>query len=120
MRLLQWISSKTDVLVMSAAVPFQGGTGHVNEQWPDYWAKTMARLGFAACDVLRPMIWNEQSIAPWYRQNIIVYFKNAVPCWIQKVADENWRRASGDPLALVHPDLLSRKRSTQLLARFGL
>ena len=24
-------------VLFSAAVPFQGGTGHVNEQWPDYW-----------------------------------------------------------------------------------
>ena len=25
------------VVLFSAAIPFQGGTHHVNEQWPDYW-----------------------------------------------------------------------------------
>src|SRR6266542_308161 len=26
-------------VLFSAAIPFQGGTGHVNEQWPEYWVK---------------------------------------------------------------------------------
>ena len=25
------------VILFSAAIPFQGGSGHVNEQWPEYW-----------------------------------------------------------------------------------
>jgi len=25
------------VILFSAAIPFQGGIEHVNEQWPDYW-----------------------------------------------------------------------------------
>src|SRR5262249_35913095 len=27
------------VVLFSAAIPFQGGHGHVNEQWPEYWVK---------------------------------------------------------------------------------
>src|SRR5438874_4807793 len=29
-------------VLFSAAVPQQGGTDHVNEQWPDYWAELFA------------------------------------------------------------------------------
>ena len=30
-------------ILFSAAVPFQGGTHHVNEQWPDYWVRHFRR-----------------------------------------------------------------------------
>src|SRR5579862_3100091 len=26
------------LVLFSAAIPFQGGVGHINEQWPEYWA----------------------------------------------------------------------------------
>ena len=32
------ITSHSDVVLFSAAIPFQGGTHHVNLQWQDYWA----------------------------------------------------------------------------------
>ena len=29
-------------VLFSAAIPFQGGTGHINEQWQSYWAEPSA------------------------------------------------------------------------------
>src|SRR5215469_304150 len=45
------------VVLFSAAVPGQGGTGHINEQWQDYWADLFAREGFVPVDAIRPAIW---------------------------------------------------------------
>ena len=32
------LTSLSDAVLFSAAVPFQYGTNHVNEQWPEYWS----------------------------------------------------------------------------------
>ncbi len=117
--LVTWMTDRTDVIVLSAAVPYQGGSGHVNEQWPSYWVQKLGRLGFVACDALRPAIWNDVRIAPWYRQNILVFFRDAVPPDIEATAMEEWRQASRLPLDLVHPDLLLRKSFWKLASRFG-
>jgi SAM-dependent methyltransferase len=61
------------VIAFSAAVPGQGGTNHINEQWPDYWVERFARHGYRAFDCVRPRIWNEAGVSLWYRQNLIIY-----------------------------------------------
>ena len=60
------------VVVFSAAVPGQGGTGHVNEQWAEYWARLFERNGFHVSAALRWRFWNNSSVENWYRQNILV------------------------------------------------
>ncbi len=44
---LKNITHLSDVLILSAAPPHQGGHHHVNEQPKRYWVKRMAELGFA-------------------------------------------------------------------------
>jgi hypothetical protein len=70
------LTKSSDIVAFSAAVPGQGGTRHINEQWPAYWAERFAAQGFGCFDVLRPRIWNDASIEPWYRQNIFLYVKS--------------------------------------------
>src|SRR6266511_1612991 len=41
------------VVLFSAAIPFQGGVGPINEQWPEYWAEHFARNGYAVIDCIR-------------------------------------------------------------------
>ena len=62
-------------VLFSAAIPGQGGVGHINEQWPSYWAGLFAQHGFAAHDVLRPLIWTDEAIPAWYRQNAMLYLR---------------------------------------------
>ncbi len=57
-------------ILFSAAVPFQGGINHVNEQWPSYWEAKFMKHGFHFYDVIRPSIWNDPDIPYWYKQNI--------------------------------------------------
>jgi len=83
-----------DTILFSAAPPGQGGTHHVNEQWPSYWAEKFARAGYAAYDIIRPQIWTNKRVALWYRQNILVFARG-------RVLD-----AAVPHLDLVHPDAL--------------
>jgi SAM-dependent methyltransferase len=60
-------------VVFSAAIPFQGGTAHLNEQWQSYWARLFARHGYQAHDTFRPALWHDGQVAWWYRQNILLF-----------------------------------------------
>lgn len=89
----------SDVILFSAAIPFQGGTNHVNEQWPDYWAKLFAARGYQAVDCLRDELWNDERVEWWYAQNLL-FFATA-----EAVQSHSFLKdAAGKPLRrLVHP-----------------
>ncbi|NJO18632.1 MAG: class I SAM-dependent methyltransferase [Thioploca sp.] len=65
------------VIVFSAAIPFQGGENHVNEQWPNYWIELFQKRDYVAIDCLRDKIWNNENVEPWYAQNIILFAQEA-------------------------------------------
>lgn len=60
-------------VLFSAAIPGQGGTHHVNEQFLSYWARHFGRHGFVPVDLIRPLVWHNEDVQYWYRQNIIVF-----------------------------------------------
>ena len=62
-------------VLFSAAIPFQGGTDHVNEQWPDYWVELFGRKGFVALDPIRKHVWQNADVESWYSQNILLFVK---------------------------------------------
>jgi SAM-dependent methyltransferase len=66
-----------DVLLFSAAIPFQGGTQHVNEQWPEFWALLFRRLGFVCYDWLRQQIWAAPNVDWWYAQNVLLFVRES-------------------------------------------
>jgi SAM-dependent methyltransferase len=82
-----------DTILFSAAIPGQGGTHHVNEQWPSYWAEKFVQAGYTVYDVIRPKIWTDQRVAVWYRQNMLVFARG-------RTLEEGRPR-----LDLVHPDM---------------
>lgn len=63
----------SDVVLFSAAVKGQGGVGHVNEQFLSYWQKIFLKKGYKMLDIIRPEIWNEEKIPPYYRQNATIF-----------------------------------------------
>ena len=63
------------VVLFSAAIPGQGGTDHINEQWQDFWAGLFAKHNYVALDCLRLKFWNDSRVEYWYRQNIILYVR---------------------------------------------
>ena len=67
------LTKLSDVIMFSAAIPGQGGTNHVNEQWQGYWAEKFSHFDYVCVDCLRPQIWSNNSISQHYRQNVFLY-----------------------------------------------
>lgn len=61
------------VVLFSAAIPGQGGTLHINEQWQSYWAELFQAQGYVAIDCIRPQLWHNDAISFFYVQNTILY-----------------------------------------------
>jgi SAM-dependent methyltransferase len=87
-----------ETILFSSAVPGQGGDHHVNEQWPSYWAEKFAQAGYTLYDIIRPQIWADPRIMPWYRQNILLFARGR--SFDTAVA----------PLDLVHPEFWRRRQ----------
>lgn len=77
--LIKSLTSHADIIVFSAAVPGQGGVGHVNERWQSFWANKFQQRGLLALDIVRPLLWNNDGVGVAYRQNCIVYAKSPPP-----------------------------------------
>jgi hypothetical protein len=68
--LIDSLVSLGPVILFSAAIPFQGGTHHVNEQWPEYWARH-----FSPRDIMRTVRrrFGVHDVEWYYAQNILLY-----------------------------------------------
>jgi SAM-dependent methyltransferase len=98
----------SDFVLFSAAIPHQGGKHHLNERWQDYWAGLFLARGYAVVDAIRPKIWEDDQIAFWYRQNVLLYVKSGKlgELRIPGVISESSPRL---PLRVVHPAQYLRK-----------
>ncbi len=88
-----------DVILFSAAIPGQGGTNHINEQWLSYWIDLFSQNEYYPLDILRERIWNDARVEWWYRQNIIL-FANTVG--LQRIAVP--KDVACRPMDVVHPN----------------
>lgn len=95
------------IVLFSAAIPGQGGTGHVNEQWPDYWVDLFAEMGYECTGALRWPIWNDARVENWYRQNLML----AVNVDVEIPAVTELLRSPLAPMwPVVHPVLYQARR----------
>jgi SAM-dependent methyltransferase len=92
------------VVLFSAAIPYQGGDGHVNEQWPDYWREKFARHDYVVIDCLRESLWMNRNVSPWYRQNLLFFVERNRLGNYPRLAGVFERAGADRPLSLVHPD----------------
>ena len=97
------LASLGDVVLFSAAVPFQYGTNHVNEQWPEYWSILFRAQGFECFDPLRAELWNDPGVEWWYAQNALLFVRPGSAAAAALPA-ESWAANRG--LSLVHPNNL--------------
>lgn len=97
------LTSLAPVVIFSAAIPFQGGTHHINEQWQSYWASFFEKKGYVASTILREKIWDNKNVVVHYKQNIVVYVKKASPIYtstnLQYINTESIKT-----LDVVHPE----------------
>jgi 2-polyprenyl-3-methyl-5-hydroxy-6-metoxy-1,4-benzoquinol methylase len=90
------------VVLFSAAIPQQGGTHHLNEQWPDYWVRLFEACGYRVIDCIRRRVWNNPEVQWWYAQNMFVFATDNYLRESPTLLDE--RKATHlSQLALVHP-----------------
>ncbi len=110
--ILNWVCTKSDFILFSAAIPGQAGKGHCNEQWQSFWARKFKENGFKIYDFIRSSIWSNTEIPYWYKQNILFYVKprnkNDDLLSIQEIDDLG-------KLDLIHPD----KWIKQINKKFG-
>lgn len=77
-RFVQWLCGHADVVLFSAAVPGQGGDGHVNERPAPYWADLFTREGYTGSGELRWRLWDDDRVEWWYRQNMLLFWRSEV------------------------------------------
>jgi SAM-dependent methyltransferase len=101
----QFIESLTRlsrVVLFSAAIPYQGGTEHINEQWPDKWASLFEKHGYLPLDAIRRRVWQDDSVEWWYAQNVMLFVDKTL-VESQPALRAEFERSSPNQLRLVHP-----------------
>jgi len=108
-----FLTGLAPVVVFAAAIPFQGGTGHVNEQWPNFWAGLFKKRGYAVVDAIRPRIWNNENVEPFYRQDLLMFVNESL--MREYPAIEQARKLTRDEmLSVVHPRVFIGRNSYPL------
>jgi len=90
------------IILFSAAIPFQGGNHHLNEEWPDKWAELFRRRGYWAVDPLRKQVWENEAVEWWYAQNTLLFVRADLLEDVPALKAE-FERTDPHQLRLVHP-----------------
>lgn len=106
------LTDAAPAVLFSAAIPGQGGTGHLNEQWQDYWRGLFADHGYQPVDCIRPAVRGRPDVRFWYQQNTILYCDAAV----LHARSDLQPVPAGLSLNLVHPTLYESARAGQELS----
>jgi SAM-dependent methyltransferase len=92
------------VVLFSAAIPYQGGENHINEQWPEYWAALFSDEGYVVVDALRGKVWNNQAVEWWYAQNTLIFVAQD-RLGEYPLLDKDYKAHLASTLSVVHPRL---------------
>jgi hypothetical protein len=106
MDLVKQLTQASKMILFGAAIPHQGGFGHINEQWQSWWAEKFLNASFVAFDIVRPAVWKDDRVHYWYKQNAILYVHKDIAGELdihQAGFSQNW--SNGELVAdLVHPE----------------
>jgi SAM-dependent methyltransferase len=98
------IAGLAPCVLFSAGLPFQGGTNHINEQWPEFWVEHFSRNRFVVIDCIRQQVWRRREVQPCYAQNSFIFVH-------QEQLDQlpRLKTLSGEhnlmQLSVVHPEI---------------
>lgn len=114
--LVELLTGTAPLVLFSAAVPGQGGTGHITEEWSPYWEGIFSRYEFRRLDPIRRHIWLDNSIGWWYRQNLFLYaHRDAIKK--SEALQEEERFAAKASFDLLHVNILSQHLTLSGLLR---
>jgi SAM-dependent methyltransferase len=112
------LTNLAPVILFSAAIPFQGGLHHINEQWPDYWVKLFAKKGYVPIDCIRKKIWNNEDVSFWYAQNILLFVKKDYLKTNNNLKKE-FEQTDISALSIVHPkQFLPKAKRLNFIVKF--
>ncbi|MDA8109397.1 MAG: class I SAM-dependent methyltransferase [Betaproteobacteria bacterium] len=100
---VEYLTGLSEHVLWSAAIPFQGGSNHINERWPDYWFGLFAARGYVCFDLFRARFWNHPDMRWWYAQNLLLYVTHAQLAAIER-ATGAVPYADSAPPCFVHPE----------------
>ena len=103
------------VVLFSAAIPFQGGTHHVNEQWQTYWIELFGNKDYQVIDCVRPWVWQNPNVEYWYAQNTLVFVRQDYLEQHQNLKDK-WEKSDENRYSLVHPRMYLELYKTTIKA----
>ncbi len=98
-KFIDFITSLSDTILFSAAIPNQTGENHFNEQNHDYWQKLFAKKDYVFLDVFREKLWSNAKINWWYRQNMFLVVRKGTE--LSKIK----KQYNGN--VYIHPELLN-------------
>ncbi len=104
------LTDLSDCIVFGAAIPGQGGTQHINERWASYWVSRFQARGYTCFDLLRPVLWYDERVEWWYRQNTLLFVKSSRREVMDRLAGLSSDRPS--LLDVVHPQCFSVYRES--------
>jgi len=90
------LTKVSDVVIFSAAIPFQGGFKHKNLQWQSYWKELFGLFNFNHYDTIRPLIWDNAEVSTCYKQNTLIYSKKKLDLF----------KGNTSMINMVHPEML--------------
>ncbi|MDQ7947323.1 MAG: methyltransferase domain-containing protein [Pedobacter sp.] len=73
--LVGFLTALAPIIIFSAAVPNQGGNGHINCRSRGFWHELFAAQGYRVRDSLRETLRSSENLAVWYKLNILDYVK---------------------------------------------
>jgi len=112
--LVHALSKAAPLVLFSAAVPGQGGSRHINEQWPSYWRSRFGAEGLRLFDPIRPTIRNDSSVQWWYCQNLLVF---ASPEGIRAHPQLGPEVAAGVEMEWVYVAMAEKRRDSRATLR---
>lgn len=102
--LVENIVNHSKCVLFSAALPYQQGQNHINEQPLSYWKGKFESHGYKMVDNFRGLIWNEKRVKYWYKQNS-VWFVHPDSVWFDQI--NNF--VAPPIIDIVHPETLMFK-----------
>ncbi len=100
--LVRSLTSLSEAVAFSAAIPMQGGSNHVNEQWQSYWVALFAKCGYEPVDFIRSRVWSNEGVEDFYAQNLILYCSESL-LRQNAAVNEKYESSPRRMFDLVHP-----------------
>ena len=102
---VETLTSLSDVVLFSAAAPYQKGVHHLNENTPTYWAEKFGEAEFLCFDIIRDMLWDIEDINCIYPQNLLMFVKKGSASFLE---EKGFQSTTKPPLKY-HPGFVQRR-----------